>query len=521
MAIFDDLLSAVSDYPNATALEYKGQKISFRQLYEESAQVAAGFHEMGFKSQTAVGIMLPNVPQFLAITYGSFFCGHIVTPISVLSTPREIAHVVHDSAIEVLFVFASFLPAVQEAISSFECPPEIVVIGETPGNYICYRDFIDTNNNVMLSQISTNQHLLTLYTSGTTGASKGVMISDQNMQTQIEMIGRVFKPAKGTRILCVLPLFHAYALNAIIMMSIRYRATVVLHDRFVAEACAASLAGDNIQWFAGVPTMYSMLLEYGKANPELIFPELEVCLTGGAAMNPEVLEEFEAHFETAIYEGYGLTETTVSVASNSYPESNRKIGSVGRIYPGMKCRVLDESGEHVSPGQVGELVFRGGNVMLGYLNRPDETTMVIKDEWLHSGDLGYIDEDGFCFIVGRKKDLIVKSGYNIVPLEIEEALRHVKAIQDACVVGVPDPVRGEQILAAIIIDDTTSRATARIQIQATVSALLAKYKHPNHIWFVEHFPLGPTGKILKKTIRENWLAQEKILKVEENAYIPA
>lgn len=519
MAIFHDLITALRDCPDATALEYRGQKISYCGLYEQASQVAAGLQARGLRHGSTIGIMLPNMPEFLAIAYGAFFSGQVVTPMSVLATPREVAHIVGDSALDVLFVHAKFLRAAEDAVADMADAPEIVVVGEETQTHTRFRDFVAAEADVAIGPIHPDQHLLTLYTSGTTGASKGVMISDRNMQAQVDMLSKSFTLAQGTRILCVLPLFHAYALNALVSTSIRNRATVVLQDRFEVGACAESLANDGIQWFAGVPTMYGMLLEHGNDNPALAFPALDVCLTGGAAMNREVLEAFEARFGPQIQEGYGLTETTVSVASNT-PES-RRVGSVGRPYPAMEAAVLDEAGAELPPGKVGELVFRGDNVMLGYLNLPDETAKVLKTGWLHSGDLGYIDDDGFCFIVGRQKDLIIKSGYNIVPSEVEEALRQADTVRDACVVGIPDTVRGERILAAIILEHSTPEAVAMARLKATMKAQIAKYKHPNEVWFVDAFPLGPTGKILKKSIREAWLAQEKAKEIEEDVRIPA
>lgn len=521
MTIYNDLISAAQDCPDTIAIEFAGQKISYKNLYDQSCKVAAGLQRGPLQVSGSVGIMLPNMPQFLAITYGAFFSGCIVTPINVLLTPRELQHIILDSGLARLFVLAPFLPVVEQAIADLDHAPEIIVVGDYVGTHVGFDDFVNTARPVQFAQVQPDQHMLTLYTSGTTGPSKGVMISDQCMRSQIEMIGKSFNPTAGARGLCVLPLFHAYALNAFVCMAIKYRVTIVLQQRFVVEDCANSLANDEIQWFAGVPTMYGLLLEYGEKQPGLIFPDLEVCLTGGAAMNSDVLSGFERRFEAPIYEGYGLTETTVSVCSNAAPAENRKIGSVGRPYAGMESQVIDEAGYPLPRGQVGELIFRGGNVMIGYLNRPDETAKVLKDGWLHSGDLGYFDEDGFCFIVGRKKDLIIKSGYNIVPLEVEDAVRQAEMVRDVSVVGVSDPIRGERILAAVILKDAGSHDLAREQINQTIQTLLAKYKHPNEIWFVDQFPLGPSGKILKKQIRENWLQKATVEKIKEEVHVDA
>ncbi|GFE51890.1 long-chain-fatty-acid--CoA ligase [Roseobacter cerasinus] len=521
MAIYRDLVSAARECPDAIALEFEGQGISYRNFHDRACRVAAALQSAPLPRKAAVGVMLPNLPEFLYVTYGAFFDGRVVTPMSVLLTPREARHIIRDSALKLLFVSGQFLDVVEEAIAGLAEAPDIIVVGDYAGPHMTFDRFCDTGGDAVCNPIHPDQHMLTLYTSGTTGPSKGVMISDRGLQTQVDMICTAFDPAPGTRILCVLPLFHAYALNALVSTAIRRRMTVVLHARFDPEACATSLARDDIHWFAGVPTMYDFLLKQGAARPDLTFPVLDVCLTGGAAMNSDLLSEFERRFNTTIFEGYGLTETTVSVASNGPPPNRRKIGSVGQPYVGMQGRVIDNAGRPCPAGVVGELVFRGGNMMLGYLNCPDETAQVLRDGWLHTGDLGYIDADGFCFIVGRKKDLIIKSGYNIVPLEVEDAIRTTAWVRDVAVVGLPDPVRGERILAAVILHDGATLTQAHAQIETTVRSLLAKYKHPNEIWFVAEFPLGPSGKILKRALRDNWLTRVKPKEIEEDVCITA
>ena len=516
-----NLRSAARECPEAVAIEFTGQAVTYHELDDAACRIAAGLQARPLPPNAVVGIMLPNIPQFPSIAYGAFYSGCVVTPMSVLLTPRELRHVLCDSAVAVLFVHAQYLHTVEQAVDGLVPAPEIVVLGGAAGTHTAFSEFPGPARAAVFAPIPSDRHMLTLYTSGTTGPSKGVMISDSNMCAQIDMLGSAFQPQAGARALCVLPLFHAYALNAMMSMAIRYRGTVVLQERFDVEACAESLARDRIEWFAGVPTMYALLLEFAKTRSDLSFPDLEVCLTGGAPMNRQILDGFERRFQVAILEGYGLTETTVSVCSNAPSAANRRVGSVGRPYAGVACKVIDEQGQALSPGETGELLFQGGNLMLGYLNRPEETAQVLRDGWLHSGDLGFLDEDGFCFIVGRKKDLIIKSGYNIVPLEVEEAIRQADLVKDVYVVGIPDAVRGERILAAVILRRAADEAEARCQIARTVEALLAKNKHPNEICFVDGFPLGPSGKVLKTAIRQAWLHAARTEKENDVACIDA
>ncbi|MCL3883032.1 AMP-binding protein [Marivita sp. GX14005] len=521
MALHDDLRRAARDFPEQAALEFEGATITYGALHAQAQAVAAGLQGRGHRRGCAIAIMLPNCPEFIAIACGAFTAGHVATPLSVLLTPFEARHILRDSAPEVLFVDAVLVPVIEAAMVDLDRTPDLVVLGGDAGAHTDFGAFLASCATATPLTIAPDDHLLTLYTSGTTGPAKGVMLSPACLRAQVDMILGTFKPGPDTRILCALPLFHAYALNALVGTAFRTRATIVLHPRFDAAACARSLAQGGITWFAGVPTMYALLLEEGDRRPGLRFPDLDICLAGGAAMSSAVLSGFERRFGPAILEGYGLTETTVSVASNAAAPDGRKPGSVGRPYAGIEARAIDKAGRTLPAGTTGELVFRGANVMLGYLNRPDDTAQVLEDGWLRSGDLGHVDADGFCFIAGRLKDLIVKSGYNIVPSEVETAIRCAGLVRDAAVLGLPDPVRGERILAAVILKDGADPALARRQIDAAVKARLSRYKHPSAVWFIDRFPLGPSGKILKPILRDTWLATSDTRKDDVYAPVPA
>ncbi|MEM6456813.1 MAG: AMP-binding protein [Acidobacteriota bacterium] len=503
MPIYDDLIAAAEECGDDAALEFAGRAHSYADVCDEARRITRGLRDRAIRPGDAVGIMLPNLPVFVSLAYGIFMNGSVLVPLSVLLKPRELAHIVADSGIQALIVFEAFLPTVEQALATMARPVRVIPVRAAPDAQGRVTELLEAEPADALEPLADDHHLLTLYTSGTTGSPKGAMISDANLRAQVRMIGSSLFPQRGVRGLCVLPLFHAYALNALLMMGVKYRVTIVLQARFDVQQCVEALATEKIEWFAGVPTMYAYILAYAESRPELEFPDLDVCLSGGAAMSLAVQRAFEQRFGAPIYEGYGLTETTVSVCSNDPGENGRKPGSVGRPYQGVEPRVVDDAGQDLPPGVPGELLFRGDNVMLGYLNQPEATAETIRDGWLHSGDIGYFDEDGFCFIVDRKKDVIIKSGYNIYPREVEEAIVRRPEVAEVAVVGVPDPVKGEIILAAVALKPDA--VLTESELSAFLAEELSKYKLPGIYWFVPSVPKGPTGKILKREIRESWL----------------
>ncbi|MFA0114639.1 class I adenylate-forming enzyme family protein [Vibrio sp. 10N.261.46.E11] len=497
------LMDQFENFSELIAIQHKDRSLSYQDLFNEACRIANGVDNLKVKG--GVGIMLPNIPEFVSIVYGLLLGGYVASPISVLLTPKEIKHIVEDSNLSLIFVHYSHVTTVKMAIKDCQIKPEIVVVGNTSDEHntfdsilgdIEYRNYADDYN----------QHSLTMYTSGTTGSSKGVMMSSKALFAQSQMLKTAFNVKPNDRILCVLPLFHAYGFNALIGTALMSGATIVLHDNFKVQECVNSLEMDKITLFAGVPTMYAKILDFCRGNiDDIKFSHLETCLTGGAPLDVQLQNEFETAFSTQIHEGYGLTETIVSVCSNR--KGNRKIGSVGRPYQGVTAKAVDLQGKTLHAGDVGELVFRCPNIMLGYMNLPKESQIVLKDGWLYSGDLGYIDEDGFCFIAGRQKDLIIKSGYNIFPRDVEDVIRAVDIVKDVAVFGVPDRIRGETVVASVILKPSNSNSEARPHIERALKASLAKYKHPNDLVFLKEFPIGHTGKVTKSILRNSYLNQ--------------
>ena len=335
-----------------------------------------------------------------------------------------------------------------------------------------------------------------LYTSGTTGTPKGAELTHAGLTSNVEVSRELFSVTSSDVIFGGLPLFHVFGLTCGLNTSIASGATLTLLPRFDPGKALEILERDRVTVFEGVPTMFGTLLNHPRRD-EFDVSALRVCVSGGAALPVEVLRGFEAAFGCKILEGYGLSETS-PVASFNHPDRERKPGSIGTPIRGVEMKVVDEDGNEVAQGDVGEIVIRGDNVMKGYWRKPEATESAIRGGWFYTGDMARVDEDGYFFIVDRKKDMIIRGGYNVYPREIEKAIYEHPAVLECAVVGVPHAELGEEVAAAVVLKEGADVDAAGIR--AHVKERVAAYKYPRHVWFPDALPKGPTGKILKREI---------------------
>ncbi|HET6547523.1 MAG TPA: long-chain fatty acid--CoA ligase, partial [Solirubrobacter sp.] len=327
-----------------------------------------------------------------------------------------------------------------------------------------------------------------LYTSGTTGTPKGAELTHDNLFRNAEVTARTLADAtEEDVILGALPLFHAFGQTCAMNVAVLVGGLLTLIPRFHPGKALEIIKRDRVTVFEGVPTMYHGMLN---VPGEHDVSSLRLCISGGAAMPVEVMRQFEEQFGCIILEGYGLSETS-PVASFNHPDRERKPGSIGTPIEGVEMKLDGDE-------EVGEIAIRGHNVMKGYWNRPDATDDVMRDGWFHTGDMARLDEDGYFFIVDRKKDMIIRGGYNVYPREVEEVLYEHPAVSEAAVVGVPDESMGEEVGAAVVLKDGADASAE--EIRAFVKERVAAYKYPRKIWFPDELPKGPTGKILKREI---------------------
>jgi long-chain acyl-CoA synthetase len=482
--------SAARD-PEHVALKLDAAELSYGRLEEGSARVAGLLRDKGLAPGDRVGIMLPNVPYFAVCYYGVLRAGAVVVPMNVLLKRREVAFYLGDSGAKLMFAWEGFAQEAQAGAD--EAGAECVLV--VPGEFERMLEGIEPVHE--LAETADTDTAVILYTSGTTGTPKGAELTNASLTRNCTAIGALLDLGVGAVTLGALPLFHSFGQTCAMNATIVAGGTLTLVPRFDPGKALEVIQRDNVNVFQGVPTMYGAMLHYpGREQYDL--SRLQLCASGGSAMPVELMRGFEAAFGCKVLEGYGLSETS-PVASFNHPDRERKPGSIGTPIEGVQMKVVDDDGHEVPQGEVGEIVIRGHNVMKGYWGRPDATAEAIRDGWFHSGDMALVDEDGYFFIVDRKKDLIIRGGYNVYPREIEEVLYEHPAVREAAVVGVPHDEYGEEVGAAIALKDGASASAE--ELRDFVKDHLAAYKYPRQVWFVDELPKGPTGKILKREIK--------------------
>jgi long-chain acyl-CoA synthetase len=476
-----------------TAIKLDETDVPYRALDAAAAATAQLLREKGVRPGDRVGLMLPNVPYFAIVYYGILRAGAVVIPMNVLLKERETGFYLSDPQARAVFAWHEFADAARTGAE--QAGAECIVVG--PGEF---EELLGTVGevDVAIEPREDDDTAVILYTSGTTGKPKGAELTHGNLGRNVaEAVSLFGLGDDGEVILGALPLFHAFGQTCALNASIGAGGCLTLTPRFDASKALGIIERDRVTVFEGVPTMYSAMLHHpDRANHDT--SSLRICVSGGAAMPVEVLRQFEDAFGCKILEGYGLSETS-PVASFNHPDRERKAGSIGTPIAGVEMKVVDDGGEEVPRGEVGEIVIRGHNVMKGYWNRPEATADAIDaDGWFKTGDLARIDEDGYFFIVDRKKELIIRGGFNVYPREIEDVLYEHSAIREAAVIGVPHDQLGEEVAAAVSLKPGASITPD--ELRAYVKQQVAAYKYPRHVWIVDDLPKGPTGKILKREI---------------------
>ncbi len=486
MNLADNLVRSADLFPNRPAIRLDDTVLTYADLDERSAHAAGMLRDCGVRPGDRVAVMLPNVPEFAVIYYGILRAGGIVVPMNPLLKEREVAYYLDDAEARLIFAWPGF-DAEARAGAERAAVACLVVNAES---------MIGSSLDGVVDRAGSDTAVI-LYTSGTTGRPKGAELTHANLWTNVDIAAAdLFRLTSDDVIFGGLPLFHSFGQTCGLNAAISAGACLTLVSRFQADRVLEVLGRDRVTIFQGVPTMYVALLSADKGGYDP--SALRLCVSGGAALPVEVLRGVERMFGCIVLEGYGLSETS-PVASFNHPNTERKPGSIGTPIRGVQMRILDEYGNDVPAGEVGEIAIRGHNVMKGYWRRPDATAEAIVDGWFRSGDVGRIDEDGYFFIVDRKKDLIIRGGYNVYPREIEEVLYEHPAVAEAAVIGVPDASLGEEIGAAVVL---RPGATATVdEIRDHVKRQVAAYKYPRHVWLLETLPKGPTGKVLKREIR--------------------
>jgi long-chain acyl-CoA synthetase len=490
-SLASNLIDAAERHPERTALRLGDAAISYAEFDDASARVAGLVAALGIAPGDRVGVMLPNIPEFAFAYYGVLRAGGVVVPMNVLLKQREVAFYLGDSDAKLVFAWHELADAAREGAA--EVGAECIVV--EPHAFAA--TLARAEQSPEIADRRADDTAVILYTSGTTGKPKGAQLTHSNLAINADVCAQLFSLDSDDVILGALPLFHAFGQSCGLNTAVSTGASLALIPRFGAEEALTVIEREGVTVFQGVPTMYAALLH--TPQPERFDAStLRLCVSGGAALPVELLRAFEAAFGCVILEGYGLSETS-PVACFNHPHRERKPGSIGTPVEGVELRLVDDGRRPAALGEVGEVAIRGHNVMKGYWNRPQATAEAIdSDGWFYSGDIARVDGDGYFFIVDRKKELIIRGGYNVYPREIEEILYEHPAVREAAVIGIPHAELGEEVGAAVALKPGSDASEA--ELRDFVKSNIAAYKYPRHVWFVDELPKGPTGKILKRAI---------------------
>jgi long-chain acyl-CoA synthetase len=492
--------------PGKKAIVIADAELSYGMLHDYARRFAGALGKIGIKRGQHIALMLPNVPHFTIAYFGAHYAGAPVVPLNVLLTPDEIEYHLNDSDAAALVVWEGFLEQARAGFNRVDSCKRLIVARSNP------RELTESDGAYnMTALIGASQPLeepvatmpddtaVILYTSGTTGRPKGAELTHFNLFYNAEYAGtKLLPPSNNAVNLAVLPLFHSFGQTSIQNATILQGGTIVMLPRFDAKSALELMERHRVTHFAGVPTMYFALLHCPQAD-RYDLSSLEYCVSGGSAMPVEVMRAFDQKYGVNILEGYGLSETSPTASFNLL-DRPKKAGSIGMPIGGVEFKLVDTDGSTITEAGVpGEIWIKGHNVMKGYYKRPEVNAECIRNGWFATGDVAYRDADGYYFIVDRKKDMIIRGGFNVYPREVEEVLYAHPAVAEVAVIGVPDERNGEEVKAITSLKPG-STATAE-EIVAYCKEHLAAYKYPRIIEFRESLPKGPTGKILKRELR--------------------
>jgi long-chain acyl-CoA synthetase len=488
--------------PDKPLVLFAGTTLTYRQVDELSGRVAGSLAGMGLQRGDKVAVQLPNLPQFLLVYFGVLKAGMTVVPLNPLLIAREIADHLSDSDAKLLVTFEMFA---QEAVKgAAEVDGVRVLVVRAPGSETLpegtqpFEALLAAEDTGEILPTASDDTAVLLYTSGTTGDPKGAELTHFQLFMNCTTAGGLFGASADDVTMAVLPLFHVFGLSSVLNVTVRHGGSMSLVPRFEAGAVIDALERDGVTNFLGVPTMYFALLQEDISSRDL--SRFRIAVSGGAAIPGEVIRAFEDKYGVVILEGYGLSESASTTTFN-VSASERKVLSIGKRIWGVEVQIQDDDGRRLPPGpdSIGEIVIRGHNIMKGYYKKPEATAEAFRGGWFHSGDLGYEDSDGFFFIVDRKKDLVIRGGYNVYPREVEEVLYTHPAVAEAAVIGRPDPRLGEEVVAYVALKPGATADPE--EVVGFCRERMAAYKYPRVVQVLPELPKGPTGKILKKELR--------------------
>jgi long-chain acyl-CoA synthetase len=485
-----ELSAAAAEAGDRPAVKLDDIVLNYSALDAAAARAAGMLAAKGIEPGQGVGLQMPNVPYFPIVYFAILRLGAVVVPMNPLLKGREVEYHLSDSGAEVMVAWHGFADAANQG--SAAAGAEAILV--EPGPFEQLLGAADPVDDAV--DRADDDAAVIIYTSGTTGTPKGATLMHSNLAAGAEVARDLVDAGPDWVSLATLPLFHVFGMNSVMNTALKARGQLTLLPRFEPGKALEIIERDHVNSFAGVPTMYSALLHHPERE-KYDTSSLDLCVSGGSALPVELLHGFDEAFGAKVLEGYGLSET-VGMGSFNLPDRERKPGSIGLPVGGTEMKVVDDDGNDLPQGERGELLMRGPFVMKGYWNKPEATEEVMRGGWFHTGDIATVDDDGYFFIVDRKKELIIRGGYNVYPREIEEVLYTHPAVREAAVIGIAHDELGEEVAAAIALKEG-SDATAD-EIRAYVKERVAAYKYPRVIWIENDLPKTATGKILKREI---------------------
>jgi len=497
-----DLLRDTAErFPDKPALIFHDRPITFSQLDERVDLTASALAGFGVGKGDRVALLMGNVPEFAMSLYGALRAGAIACPLNVMLTPEEMGYILADSGAKVAATELQSLTGLLSVRDRLADLQTILVVGgpPAPARTISLEEALRSAGQPPAVATEASDLAVIAYTAGTTAAPKGAMLTHGGLLANLDQISQVPDLAETDEdvALLALPLFHIYALNVILGMTMKTGATAVMVERFDLVDTLALVERHGVTVLFGAPPMFSAWLSLPEGALDAV-KSVRLAVSGASPLPPDVFESFRDRFGVTIWEGYGLTECGPAVTTNAMGEV-AKAGSIGLALPGVDIRLVDEHGDDAEEDDPGEIWVKGPNVFAGYWNRPEATADVMEGEWLKTGDVAYRDEDGYLHLVDRKKDLIIVSGFNVYPSEVEEAIEHHPKVAEAAVVGIPDERTGEAVQAWVVPEE--GQALTPEEILDFLHGYLARFKQPHDIRVVDELPHHVTGKVLRRVLR--------------------
>jgi len=477
------LEESVQKHADRPVLIADNKRITYRQLHSAVQAVAPSLKNMGMGKGDKVAIMLPNIPEFVYCCFAVFQSGAVAVLLNTSSTPSELCYLLNNSDAKILITQASGEKRYREIKDQLSTCHSIYITDSEENRSVMNQKSTVNENDSRATVINPDDPAMMIYTAGLTGKPLGAVLTHHNLCEELNMIQPIFRREPDDIGLCLIPLFHSFGVTVNMLNVIQAGCSTVMMDRLTMDSLLSTIARERITYIVAVPRLYVGLVLYEK-TAKYDLSSLKLCVTGGSAMPPEFIPLFEQKLGVRILEGYGLTEASPACSFNRI-ELAAKPGSIGTALTGIDIKIVDEAGHELPRNQVGEVIVRGGNVMQGYYKDAAATASVIKDGWLYTGDLGRMDEDNYIFLTGIKKRMIITSGFNVYPREVETVLNLHPAVQDSRVLGKKDLMRGELVTAQIVLRDGFHPDDKEIIRHCKV--YLSPYKVPREVEFVATF----------------------------------